>query len=825
MKRVSSLLLAAICLLSLVVPSIVLAANSVPTEALKARESVYRVLCEDSEYTYSGSSFVVGADVKGTYLVTNYHVIEGANLQSIAVVGRDGSELPASVVGYDTDYDLCIMQTNQPLKGAAAISIASGEAAVGEAVYALGFPGAGDYLLDDYAYAAEDITVTDGIISAVKTVTTGAKKTTFLQMNAAINPGSSGGPLVNGEGQVVGINTLGILEAQDVYAAVSSKHIRDILRQYSVPLASAVHAEAGRASIQTTSPWIWPVVGVCTVLALGAFVLLILRSRRLTLARLLSRRLQGYSPEEAMYRLSSVFQTLSQLHARGEVHGNINPANLYMDKRGVLHLGGRRRKCALNDKTRSFMPMEQYDTQTNAGTYSDMYALGAVLFAMLTCTPPPDVISRLQHDTLEERLKGIQGLSWQLQETLLMAMALKKEERLHDMERFLRAIESFPIGTPCVQWQEHRQTINTTPEQAHHTEHVTEVLPVDWPENTPNAHWYDMPGAPKRRHMDKKSRQKMLTFSFCAALAVIALLLVCNEASYQSAVKFCETRDFEDASISISCTFLFYRDTNSLCDYVSAGRYLQVGFYQEAKQRFLALGEYRDAEKMALECDYQYACTLLTQGKYDAAKALFIKLQAYSDSSAMVLECDYQSAKKYLSNLNFNAASDIFKRLSQSQYRDSKQLVLETEYKRALEIYSQYCFKNPEDKLNSSIYNALDILRSLQKENYPGVDIMVAQVQGAMYEEAVYLYTTRLEDNFRDHWDEFAAEDQIRNADLVRNMFLYIGDYLASYKYVKVCNILYHNSDWKIRKPLLSEYDDFLPATTLISQCILHHAG
>ena len=805
MKRLSSLFLAVVCILSLVVPSFVLAANSVPAEALKARESVYRVLCEDSEYTYSGSSFVAGADVKGTYLITNYHVIEGANLQSIAVVERDGTELPASVVGYDTDYDLCILQTNRPIKGAVAIGIASGDAAVGEAVYALGFPGAGDYLLDDYAYAVEDITLTDGIISAVKTVTTGAKRTTFLQMNAAINPGSSGGPLVNGMGEVVGINTLGILEAQDVYAAVSSPHILEILRQYSVPLASVVQEEADAATAQTTSPWVWPVVGVCMVLALVAGVLLILRSRRLTLSRLLSRRLQGYSPEEAMSRLSPVFHALSQLHARGEAYGHIYPANLIMDKHGMLHLGGRRRKYALNDNTRPYTPMEQYDAQTIAGTYSDIYALGAVLFAMLTCTPPPDVMSRLQHDSLEERLKGVQGLSGQIRDTLLKAMSLKKEERLHDMERFLRATESQPQIVTCLQPNDQQQTADSAyvaSEQASQTQTLpVSDLPLELPQYAKNAHWYDVPGAPgySKSPLEKKKRLKILALSCGGALLLtMIVLLVINEAGYQRAVTCCEAMDFAGASEAVGSSFLFYRDTATLTDYVSAGRYLQVGRFQEARDKFLALGDYRNAKDMALECDYQRACAMLKNREFHIAKPLFQTLGTYSDAKMMVMECDYQRAKDYLQNGSYAQARALFQQLS--TYRDSDKMVMEVDYQHAVSIYDTFVKSDSYAKQYQPIEAALDIFRLLG--GYSNSAQMLEQVKNEIYTEGQRIYQANLNDlgyiyNFKYY-------------------FSMIEDYHDSILYLEIYNTMSTSDEYMEQYHSLMRLWDFIPARQLI---------
>ena len=78
---------------------------------------------------------------------------------------------------------------------------------VGIAVYVFGYPGAGDVLLDQEAYRVEDISITNGIVSAVKEATLLDKPTTYLQTNAAINAGNSGGPMINDAGEIVGICT------------------------------------------------------------------------------------------------------------------------------------------------------------------------------------------------------------------------------------------------------------------------------------------------------------------------------------------------------------------------------------------------------------------------------------------------------------------------------------------------------------------------------------------------------------------------------------------------------------------------------------------
>ena len=123
--------------------------------------------------------------------MTNNHVVDGAG--KITVRLHDGREFEATDVKRDPKADLAILR----IKGAGTLTAAkfgnSDEAQVGDWVLALGDP-----------FGLEG-TVTAGIISATGR-SMGGTRASFLQTDAAINPGNSGGPLVNLDGEIVGIN-------------------------------------------------------------------------------------------------------------------------------------------------------------------------------------------------------------------------------------------------------------------------------------------------------------------------------------------------------------------------------------------------------------------------------------------------------------------------------------------------------------------------------------------------------------------------------------------------------------------------------------------
>ena len=147
----------------------------------------------------TGSGFVVTED---GYILTNNHVIEAAaDSGSIEVVLKDGSRFDGTLVGRNADYDLAVVKIDKT--GLTPVSIGdSGAVTVGDQVIAIGSP------------LGLEGTVTTGIVSALdRPVTAGGSaggETSFInaiQTDAAINPGNSGGPLVNAEGQVIGVNS------------------------------------------------------------------------------------------------------------------------------------------------------------------------------------------------------------------------------------------------------------------------------------------------------------------------------------------------------------------------------------------------------------------------------------------------------------------------------------------------------------------------------------------------------------------------------------------------------------------------------------------
>ena len=185
---------------------------------------------DNQQIASEGSGVIYKKDDKDAYLVTNTHVINGASKVDIRLA--DGTKVPGEIVGSDTFSDIAVVKISSEKVTTVAEFGDSSKLSVVETAIAIGSP-----LGSEYAN-----TVTQGIISSLnrnvslKSEDGQAISTKAIQTDTAINPGNSGGPLVNIQGQVIGITSSKIASnggtsVEGLGFAIPSNDAQNIIKQ------------------------------------------------------------------------------------------------------------------------------------------------------------------------------------------------------------------------------------------------------------------------------------------------------------------------------------------------------------------------------------------------------------------------------------------------------------------------------------------------------------------------------------------------------------------------------------------------------------------
>lgn len=243
-----------------------------------------------------GSGFFVGKSGEAPqYLITNHHVVEeylrfGAGERGTATINgvqvqlksyvrvyfNSDDYVEAYVVDYNEAQDIALLRLDQPTEERQALKLCvPTDDDVGKTVYAVGFPGLSDNSIIDptTTWGLSDITITRGSISRL--TTTSGSGVRRVQTDTVIQHGNSGGPLVNENGSVVGVNAMGITNTasgEETNYAVNISHVITMLDLHGI--AYELEDQGGGSAVP-----VW-LIAVAVVVVAAAAVIVVMLTRK-----------------------------------------------------------------------------------------------------------------------------------------------------------------------------------------------------------------------------------------------------------------------------------------------------------------------------------------------------------------------------------------------------------------------------------------------------------------------------------------------------------------------------------------------------------------
>ena len=651
-----------------------LGAQSVPGAVLDARQSTVRVLAVSGGNVSSGTGFAVARNSR--YVVTNYHVVEG--YEEFEVYLSHEAAVPATVKAAAPGADLAVLETAAPLK-VPGLALRTSGFDTGLAVWALGFPGGADTLAGQPAAGVDEMTVTDGIVSAVKTsheVGTASQAVRLVQTNAAINHGNSGGPMVDEKGNVVGVNTVGVENVQAINGAVHVSELINVLEANGIPYktqsrmgavlgaaALALCAAAAALGLRIWKKKGWPHGAGQQAVPLVRFVQ---AGRRL-------------APAEAAAAVAAAVQ------AKGvKAHGLCAPQCVLVRGSGVELV---KKKGADYRAPGYTAPETYYGVQGEAGS---VYFYGAVLYALTEGAVPPDIPSRMNGAPLAFCEQN------PLRFFIENAMDMQAGRRTQSLAQFAAELAALaarlsvaPQARAPVQACAPAAVLaqaGAGPRPEAETAPFAAAAPAGAePAGTPGGGAAPAPAPPAPLPAQEKPKKRRRRKWVAAAVAAAVLAVPVGFGIYtwrqadalETAVSYGQ---YGQAQAAYRRAPWLRRLDEQRAAYVDAQMLMAQGELEQAKKAFLALDEYQDSAQLAkkirvylIAAEPSKGMGPLMQYKY------FTELGDFLDSRSRALECLPGIAEEgvgWFEEGNFDRAKESFAVLAQYEGNEAAQIYL-----------------------------------------------------------------------------------------------------------------------------------------------------
>ena len=280
MRKLAAALLAAVLAAALAVPSLAAFEQDTLNGIVLIRTGAPD---ENGVMNYwRGTGFFVGEEGEDPeYIVTNSHVVEEFILAGKALGGGtlhvlfdQDDEAEAYLVDYDYEKDIAVLKLEEPTDKRSSLQLREVEdGMLGDEVYAVGYPLAADMTVQAVdSFSADDATVTAGSIGRLLTESGTGRR--LIQTDTAMSGGNSGGPLIDGNGAVLGINTAASNLDQNLFYAVSVGELLPMLDQNNI----AYTLYSGSAASGNTALYIG--IGAAVVLVIVALAVVLGRKKK-----------------------------------------------------------------------------------------------------------------------------------------------------------------------------------------------------------------------------------------------------------------------------------------------------------------------------------------------------------------------------------------------------------------------------------------------------------------------------------------------------------------------------------------------------------------
>lgn len=359
------------------------------------------------------------------------------------------------------------------------------------------------------------------------------------------------------------------------------------------------------------------------------------------------------SAKTAISLLEPIFGALQKIHEKGLIHRDISPDNIMLRPDGtavLLDFGAARQMSVAGERSltvnlkHGYAPMEQYQTRGVQGPWTDVYALSATIYRLITGRVPPSAADRIIEDDLPLPSTLGSDILPRQEEALMKGLAIRTADRTLNISELWEGLAQAPAEkAPQKQPQEEPAEENKTGEPQHipaqqQTEesHTGEEFPIEHraeqtePPKEPSAEERQEPEEKEQPKTDKVKSIKLLAAVLAIASVFIFAYPIYNAINYEKGIALFESEK-----------------------------------YAEAFERLCVVREYKDAEDYIEKIDEKYTGALndYNMGYYNAALVELVRLDGYKYAGDYIVPCRTNVAYWYLEEMELDKAIEQLEKL------------------------------------------------------------------------------------------------------------------------------------------------------------------